>query len=243
MMTALRALLCLLWIGGQAFAQGPMFPGPGAAPPPVISAAVGIGTNISNSASSLAITTSGSAPSGAYVIVATASNAAGSSTVSTVAEGANSFTNITAQNPAASSGGEQWGRYYPSGLGSGATITVTWAASQGFGATIASFYVTGLLSSPVDKVAGNNGGSSASDTATTAVLSQANEIAIGSDSRSNHTVTDNFTNIYNIVNGNGNARLIVSYSIRTTTAAVTYTVTPSPANGQYAIMVSTLKGY
>jgi len=167
-----------------------------------------------------------------------------------VSDGTNSYARAAASGLIGSvSRAEIWTKDNAAAVASGATVTVTLSAAgtgggDGFG--IVGFQVSNLLTTgSLDQAAGTGAANVSTQTATTAALAQANEIAIGAgwdgNSSLTYTVPSGFTNAANIPVAGGNGREVVDYKVTSTTAAVAYQSSWSASNDRLAIAVATFK--
>lgn len=239
------ALLC------QALAQAIPFPGPGGvAGPIVIGTPTSIGTVVSSNGNPATetITTTAAIVSGNLVVVAftTASNPL--RTITGVSDGTNTYVKAFAINDAGPFFDlEVWYKENAAAVSSSASLTATLsgtaAGSNGFGG--AAFQVSGIIaSSSIDKTA-TQAAVTASPTATTAALAQANELVVGAsytaDSTRTFTEASGYTNLFNFIGGT-TSRIGVGYKIVAATTAVTYNPTLS-GSGTNQLGVATFKGF
>lgn len=219
--TTAAALCVALAVTPVAPSRAQMMPMPGASSP---SGIVPIGTPISlggtpgNSGTTIVITTGANAPVGSVIIIGCGGN--GDFTTMSVVDGTNTYTTAAiANNTGLSSTGILGAQ-----LNSGSTITVTGSATIA-DSFCGAAYVTGLSTATPDKTV-----TAAANTATTASLTQANEVAFGMARAFNGgsnpgavSMTSGFTILNSATNtGTNKFSLALAYLIVAATTAVTF---------------------
>lgn len=243
-------LAALAWVGlaGAAQSLSVTFPGPGGGAGTVpIATPVAIGTSFANSgAASITFSTTGAVPAGALLCLYSGSQGTAARTITSTGDGTNALALVIGQSEtgAGVERGELWCLPNAAAVGSGATFTVNYNLGPNFGYVVTAFYVTGIITaSATDKTAVGPGTIITSPTATTATLSQTNEIAICGFTTAVQTPSPapTFTTISAQGNANGNAMNYLAYKIVAATTAVTCAPT-IPVAAAEALVLATFKG-
>lgn len=198
-----------------------------------------------NSGSSATLTTTGAILSTDIVVVAVAINDSSSITVSGISDGTNTYSKFTSVANGITDY-EIWFKVAPTGVGSGATLTVTFSGAAGGGQNeIAMARITNARASDVSGT-GTATGSAAS--AATGVLGTINEIVIGFAAitavTATYTTSAGFTNIStdsaSVMGGS-----ILDYQIVVNnTSSVTYNPAVSGTSlGRAGAIAVAFKGY
>lgn len=214
-----------------------------------IATPTGIGSGIANSnaGSSTFNTGAGITAGGLLLFASTVQDAATANILTGVTVGVDTLAKVT--NVQISSAGDQstelWFKENCSAQSSGVAVTATYAGAISFGVAIAAAQVpTGIkTASSLDASAVGPGTAITNPTASTGALAQAKELIIGVFGSGGSAITGDaaFTNIYNISNGNGFARLNFAYKIVASNSSVTYAPTQASANVE-AMLVASFKG-
>jgi hypothetical protein len=239
------ALLFLIVLSAASAQIGPLGVGPLplVVTPAPIGTPVTIGTdcnpnpcNINSTSASASFITSANIVAGDTVIVATSAVGPPLRSVTSVTDGTNTYSMVVGQQ-SVDTDVEMWACQNCLAVASGATLTVNYSGTASIDVMAAR--IPGLVAASVDKTAGAAGIS-----ATTATLSQTNEIAIGTfQSFSPATEGTGFTSIppailHNTFNPNYQT---FGYQIVNSTAAVTYTAAPN--SGRPIAVIATFKGH
>lgn len=222
--------------------------------PSFIRPPVSLGSSLSSAAirASWTLTTITAIPAGALVVICAQIpfNAGGS--ITGVSDGTNTYTAAVtnAYDGATQLVGACYYKENATAVPAGATITVTLSTSTNASVSIinAAYIVGTIVSSSLDKSAGNlTNNATAYSSTTTGTLSQTNEIAIGFVGMYNASATitegSGFTNINTTSQGSGaffQSRL--SYQIVSATTALNYQ--PSASVATYGkTLIATFKGF
>src|ERR1022692_3173876 len=136
---------------------------------------IALGSGSSVSAASPSLTTGATAPAGSTIVVAIYTG--GSGGISSVSDGANTYTNIALVADGGGDVVELWcTANIAAPLASGSTISATGGTSFGF---IAAFYLPTALASPLDVHVSGSGSGTSPTSGNTAATAQANEVVIG----------------------------------------------------------------
>lgn len=210
---------------------------------------VSIGSNSvsAGAVSSYTMTTTGNIRGGDLIIVVCSAETAAASVVASVSDGTNSYTQAVVRT-SGSFTVSIWYKENAAAVASGATITVnlnTATTGSGNGLSVAAARATYIAaSSSADKTAGNNGSGVNTITATSAALSQLNELAIGGaidTAGTAYSGATGFTNLANFTVPGGNGWYAMDYSIPNSASAISYSPT-FVTNGSVLAAVATFKG-
>jgi hypothetical protein len=251
------ALFALL--ASSALAQiGLPWPGPGnvSAAPPVIGTPVTLGNReLASAGTSLTLTTTASAPTGALIVVAVGVPASTSLSISSVTDSAgNTYVQGTgAWNATTSLRTDIWFAQNATALPNGGTITANFSTTAASSpALITAASVTGIISSSAgDRINHTEYASTTTSPSSgaTAALSRSNEVAFGflfsytSSSQATITEGSGFTRLMTYSQGSGAFEASTfSYQIVGATTALNYQPTASVAS-LAGSDIATFKGF
>lgn len=248
----MKRFIWLLLLVSPAWGQALPFPGPGTfvnsggAPIGVPTSIGTIGTGAVN-VSSQTLTTTANIVSGNAVFICVGSNSPNTITVNSISDGTNTYTVAKQQTISANTNLEIWYKGNAAAVSSGATITVTFSGTTGTssGIIILAAQDSGVVASPLDKVAGNFGTTATSVSATTASLVTANELAIGCSYQivaQTYSGASGFTNLNTVATSGGNGSGWMDYQKLSSATAVTYAPTWASGSLRIGAAIGTFKG-
>jgi hypothetical protein len=244
-----------LQVTGFVYHRNP--PAPSTAPPgtPTVVGTLGVP---SLNASSQTLTTSAPLVQGNLATVCVLLDTVNPVTVSSVTDGLNLYYLVKRQTQAALVQLEIWAATNVSPIPSGSPVTLSFSGGTGSGSGVAAIMAqtSGLTSGALkptgsipaivaDQIAGGNGSTATSATATTGTLASANEIGIGcSYQYAPHTYLGaaGFTNLTSASAG-ANGTLWMDYKKLSATSPVTYTPTWNVGGSNAAAALATFRGY
>lgn len=232
----------------SGFIFNPLILPPQATSNPSIGTPTSFGSASSSPAgTTMTLTTSANIVAGNLSVIIFGLNANNNFTTNTVSDGTNSYTQAAVALNSTNTRVEIWYKENASAVGSGATVTATFSGSTG-GANggMGGIQVTGIISaSSLDKTATNTASSSPNCTATTATLSQTNEVLFGGGTAiggpTGYVGATGFTNL--ILPNVSGVFLAGDYQKVAATTAVAFAQVWNASSVRNACAVASFKGF
>lgn len=200
--------------------------------------------------SAQAVVTNAALAAGNLAVVGVYTNNSNGATVSSITDGTNSYTKAVSTQNGGFTDTEIWYVLNPSGVSSGATMTVALSTASGnISISIYAAQVTGMANAnlALDKTGTGQASSTSVVTATTSSLSFPNELAVGVGgafgTATSYSGASGFTNLVNSTFSGGQIGVSAfDYLIVNTSAALTYAPTFNTTATRLACCIATFPG-